>query len=251
MKTLPKAAYATHAAPNVSSSYRFIPTAPLLEVLEAHGFEVYASSQKRTRLAGMDAFAGHEIVLRPRGLKLALGEIFPQVILKNAHNAGGCLGYKVSAEIPYCLNGASRSAQGISDIRIRHSGKADTGAIIDSTCRVLEKSTEWARTLTQWQTVPLSLPDRLELAERALELRYPKHNAPVEPPLALTVRFKEDYDLKGTLFGAFNVLQSNLNQHGLPLKGKKGRSLRKVTGDAFHAFNEGLALLAEGYAAKA
>jgi hypothetical protein len=248
--TLPQAAYATHAAPNVSSKYVFLPTGPLLEALDGE-FEVYSASQKRTRKAGMEAFAAHEIVLRPRGLELALGEIFPQVILKNAHNGGGALGFRVSAEIPWCLNGASRAAQDIGDIRIRHSGKADTGTIIDGTCRVLEKSTEWAHTLTGWQAIPLSLPDRLELAERALELRYPKHDAPIEPPLALTVRFKEDYELRETLFGAFNAIQGNLNQHGLPLKGKKGRSIRAKTGDSFHAFNEELALLAEEYAAKA
>ena len=162
---LPKAAFATHAAPNVSSSYRFIPTAPLLDTLEAEGFEVYASNQKRTRLPGMDAFAAHEIVLRPMTEgKMAVGDLTPQVVLMNAHNSTGALKFRASVEVLWCSNGCTRSVSDLADIRVRHSGSVDGGLIIDGVYKVVGRSVEWAKTLTQWQSVPMGMHDRLEMA---------------------------------------------------------------------------------------
>jgi hypothetical protein len=250
--TLPLAALATQPSPKVGPNYLFIPTKPLVEALTQEGFELHSASQKRTRKAGYGGFAGHELVFRPhRDGALQVDDLTPQVVVINGHDGSTALKFRASVCVLWCNNGAVRDVANLADVRVRHTGKLEMEDFIEGAFKVLSKSTEWADTLTEWQSIPLALPDRVEFAERALALRYPEGNAPVEAPLALTVRHQRDFELRETLFGCFNSLQGNLIQHGMPVRNRGRRSLRKVTGDSFYKYNEELALLAEEYAAKA
>jgi uncharacterized protein DUF932 len=208
--------FATEAWSAMSDRYTFIPTSVIVDQMRAEGFQPFAAMQSRTRIAGKGDFTKH--VVRFRYLRNgnqpathALGVIYPELILTNAHDGGSR--YKLDAGLfrLVCLNGLMVSEGQFTQISVRHTGSAD--GVINATYEVVEQFPRMIESAAQFGQLRLTEPERKAYATAALALRYDEGEAPVTAEQVMRPRRAEDAD--GSLWSAFNVAQEHLTQGGL------------------------------------
>jgi hypothetical protein len=239
------AALSATASPLVSGHYNFLPTTAIIEALVGKGFEVVSAGQHNTKDPAMRQFARHNVRLRPPKTSLyAVGDMVSEINLRNAHQSGSLVG-DASAFVTFCSNQCMRPVPYMhNECYFRHTKRVSMGDVIEGVFKVVERSNEWVRQLTEWNRIPVAQDDAVEMAGRALLLRWPHGNTPLAPEQVLVPRYREES--AQTLGAVYNRLH-NIAQHGIP-KVAKGRVARALRNDSFLRFNEGLAQIVEGYA---
>lgn len=204
----------------MSNRYTFIPTIQIVDKMRAEGFQPVAAMQSRTRIEGKQDFTKHLIRFRDvrNGNAPAirtLGEIYPEIVLTNAHD--GASAYKLDAGLfrLICLNGAVVSAGNVSQINVRHTGSAD--GIIEASYQIVEEFPKVLESVEQFAQLRLNAPQQTAFATAALALRYDDNEAPVTAQQIM--RPRRTADTEPNLWNAFNVAQENLLDGGL-----RGRS---------------------------
>lgn len=224
--------FASEAHESRSERYAYIPTSDVLRGLRAEGFEVFAASQSRTRLADRREHTKHLLRLRhvgDAGRALAVGDSVPELVLLNSHD--GSSSYQLSAGMfrLVCSNGLMVPESTGGSVKVQHSGnirdKVVFGAfeILDGLTRVVEER-EHMRALN------LNPGEQAAFARAALTLRYEDGAAPVVESQILRPRRMDDRG--ADLWTTFNVTQENLIRGGLRGRNASGgrTSTREVTG---------------------
>lgn len=245
--------------PHESRSERFahIGTADILRGLVADGFTIHGVQIARTA-GSKSGFEKHLIRLRREGQLKIVGDVYPEVLLRNAHD--GTSAYELSAGMMrlVCLNGMAVSKEW-GAVRVPHVGKAAITKVVAATHTIMESFSRVAGAIEHFRSVELTSEEQHAFAEQAFHLRYPVDaetgtaRAPVSPYAMLHVRRMGDEG--NDLWQVFNRVQENLVRGGQAghTVGRNGRhrraSTREVTGiDQGLSLNRRLFGLAEHWA---
>lgn len=222
--------FATEPWSEVSSAYRFIPTAAVVQKLREEGFMPVRAEQSKTRIAGKGEFTKHMIRFREAKhlTSSAVGDEFPEIVLVNSHDRTS--GYHLSAGVfrLACLNGMVVQSADYGTINVRHSGKL-MDDVIEGTFRIVEEMPQIMEQVEGFKSVALSQPERSAFARAALELRYPtdesgKETAPITAETLMLPRRWQDAN-KTDLWTTFNAVQENFMKGGLRGRGTTGKRM--------------------------
>lgn len=220
--------FATEAWSGMSSRYTFIPTIQVVDRMRSEGFAPVAAMQSRSRVEGREDFTKH--LIRFRDVRngnapaiRSLGQIYPELVLTNAHD--GKSAYKLDAGLfrLVCLNGMVVSAGTVSQMNVRHSGSAD--GIIDATYELVDQFPKVLDSVEQFSQLRLSAPQRNAFATAALQLRYDEGEAPITADQVIQPRRIEDRD--STLWNTLNSAQEALTSGGV--HGRNPETRRRLT----------------------
>jgi hypothetical protein len=243
--------FATEAHDSRSERYAYIPTADVLAGLQREGFEVFAASQSRTRLADRREFTKHMLRLRHAsqiGRAAVVGDSVPEIVLINSHD--GSSSYQLMGGMFrfVCSNGMVVPDGVCSTIKVQHSGqvrdKVTAGAfeVLDGCTRVVESR-------DAMRAIALQPAEAAAFGRAALQLRYDLAEgeaAPITEAQVLQARRIDDRG--GDLWSTFNRVQENTIRGGLRGRAANGarRTTRAVTGiDQDVKLNRALWSLAE------
>jgi len=119
LRNLVPAAYAEHAAPEVSSRYGFVQSSQAIDILRQHNFHPIRAAQKPTRgKIGNELFNEHMITFAQNGLHNSEGER-AELILYNSNNGRSSLKLFAGCYRMICSNGII-SGDGFGS-KLRHS----------------------------------------------------------------------------------------------------------------------------------
>ncbi len=204
--------FATQPYAGVSSRYAFIPTIRVIDKLSSHGFLPVSAREANARNSERAGYMKHVVRFRHtdhlRGN--AVGELLPEIVVTNAHDATAA--YHVHAGLfrLICLNQMVTATGRDQELAVRHSGDV-VGDVIDATFRIIEDVPLITDQVQAFKTLNMDSAQRGEFANLALSLKYGT-NSPICTEQALAPRRQADV---GTdLWSTFNVLQENLSMGG-------------------------------------
>lgn len=241
LRRLVPSAFAETAYGKVSDKYQYIPTYPLIEVLEQQGWQPIKAYESRTRIDEKKGYVKHLIRFVNTDMKLpAVGETFQSLVLTNAHDATSAYHVYNAVFRLVCSNGMVRSEGGKQDvIKIRHSGRA-IQQLREAHTNLLETAAETAKEVEDFSVIDLTPDERGIFARAALDLRWtPEESeledgtiklietAPVKSSDLLYIRRSQDRAIANTLWGTLNIAQENLMQGGL--RGRTANGGRTTT----------------------
>lgn len=214
LDTLPDA-----PSPTLSDRYMFIDTRQVVEDMQDLGFQV-ADVRRPAFRTKASAFGVHEVDFRrPEDIGRKSGEA-PRLVFINSYD-GSRRAQMVSGVFRFvCSNGLV-----VGDVfqqqKFLHLG--------DYVSQLLEQIKESAaqthkvfERIEAYRQTFLDRPQYLEMAEKALALRYPEGELALDPELVLSPRRSSDRDQD--LYTTWNVMQENLLKGGLPGRQRDGRS---------------------------
>jgi hypothetical protein len=201
----------TKAHPSRSSRYTVVPTGELVKKLNDAGFSLVNIRNRKARKN--DGYQAHQLVFEHKDIKLAYDdlnrEMRPQIYISNSYDGttrfmigGGFIRF-------VCENGLI-AGDIFASMRQKHIGidTDDVMNILDHLIYMFQgPMTQYVSFL---KSTEISDVQRLELARRALELRFANEKRFVggEYDKLLTVRRPEDSE--NTLWNVLNRIQENL-----------------------------------------
>ena len=130
--------FATTPWEGMSESYRFIPTADVLDMLDRSGLPGHVSPAEPHPHRGQGPFTKHMLRLRHESVMDAQGEV-PEVVLINSHDRSSA--YRVFSGVfrLVCENGMIVQSADFGSFSIRHSGSRDLfQQVRDATSQIME-----------------------------------------------------------------------------------------------------------------
>ena len=206
-------AFAEQAHHQVSPQYRFISTKRVLQALLQVGFQVVGASQSSVKDIGREPFTKHQLRLRlPPNPNWTVGDVFPELLLMNAHDRSGAFELLLAFWRYWCGNGCAAKIADIgSSIRIRHAG--EVSGVVDAALYIASQSHRLNTILTEWQSILLTANQQHQFADQAASIRW-KGGAPIPSEDLLTVQRPQDAG--DDLFHVYQRVEENLIQGGLP-----------------------------------
>jgi hypothetical protein len=244
-----------------SDRYAYIPTARVVEGLRNQGFAPVKVAASRVRDDSRHGFEKHMIRFRRiQADVVRVGDIFPEVVLVNAHD--GTSSYQLSAGLYRlaCSNGLVIPSGSAGEVRIKHAGseRKIIDDVIEGSFRVLEQSTQAIDVAGKWQRIDLSKHEQNSLANAAHFIRFADPEGNVETPIKADqlLQARRSVDQRSDLWTTFNRIQENVIRGGLkaitvdPNTGRRRKvSTREVKGiDGNVNLNKALWKLAEALA---
>lgn len=223
LRTLTPSVFATTPWEGMSQSYKFIPTAEVLDLLEDQGFKVTSARQSRSRIEGKAPFTRHLLRLRHESVMDARDEV-PEVVLMNSHDRSSA--YRVFSGVfrMVCENGMVIQAADFGSFSIRHSGSRDLFAQVrEATGQIMDGVPAIMNRIEAWKQIILPRPVQLDFAREAMAL---KPNDSIPSSWLLTARRDEDMtapDASRDLWRTTNVIQESLVRGGLAGRNERGR----------------------------
>ncbi len=113
--------FSEDSAERTSDKYQHISTFKIIEGLMKEGFVPTWATQSGSRLENKKGYAKHMIRFRHQEAKLALNQLFPEIVLINSHD--GLSSYRLMSGVYrlVCSNGLV-AGYSYGDIRVRHQG---------------------------------------------------------------------------------------------------------------------------------
>ncbi len=237
----------------LSDRYAFISTAEVLRTLSREGFLPVAAREARVVDQDKKGFTKHEVRLRQArdiGRQLAVGDVFPEVILTNSHDGSSAYRFEGGLFRLACSNGMCLPEAGVARVSVRHTGQIES-EVIDGCISVVEDAQRFADKALSWQGIHLTTREQEAFAQAALGLRWDADEfGVVQAPIAAsrllaTRRWDDNGD---DLYRVFNRVQEGLTKGGQKGRASNGRRIgvREVTGiDQNIKLNRALSSLAE------
>jgi hypothetical protein len=97
--------FADHPWGGVSTRYSFIPTIDVVNSLLAEGWNITRAKQQRVMLPEKTEFTRHILRLRRSFGPLAVGDVFPEIVLLNSHDRGSAYQMHAGLYRLVCSNG--------------------------------------------------------------------------------------------------------------------------------------------------
>ena len=233
----------------VSDKYTFIPTIDIVEGLRNEGWYPVKAQQSRARSELGANFAQHQIRFRHDDRALVEeGDVIPEVVLYNSHNAGSSFQFSAGLYRLACSNGLVVPDTVLAGGRVRHVGDVQ-GEVIEGVFEVLNDSEDVIENVRELQAVETTAEERELLARSASLLRWEEGKAPVTPKQLLQTRRWGDE--RPDLWTQFNVIQENILRGGQRGRASTGRRLRTQpvgAPDKNIGINKALWELANGFA---
>ena len=215
------------AAPSVfameahkSRSPRFspIPTIEVVRGLRKEGFVVVGAKQSVSRIEGKADYTKHLLRLRKEDdKKYMVGDTVAEMLLKNANDGTSIYDLMSGLFRIQCLNSLVAMQEGISNVKVRHTGKDVVNNVIEGTFSVIEDAKMALAAPQDWSQIKLDRDERMAMAEAARVLRFADNegnvNTPITPDQLLQTRRRDDEE--NNLWVNFNVVQENVVRGGL------------------------------------
>lgn len=248
LKRMAPSIFAEQAHEKVSGKYSFIPTTEVLDNLRKEGWLPVKAVESRVN-KGPAGFQKHMITLRREDKKLNLGDSVIQALMINSHDRTSPYVFHAGVFVLACTNGLMVADGTFDKIAVRHMGH-DAGEIIEASYRIIKDAPKMANVVKEMKGVNLTSQLQLELASKALELKWEAGKAPIEAHQLLNAyRYADN---KTDLWSTFNRVQENLLGGGL--RGRSATNRRMRTREVVSIgenvkLNKGLWALAETYVA--
>lgn len=235
------------AHPKVSENYGFMNTKEIVGYVKKLGYEVVKAQQTGSRNPENSAFKKHLVRMRKVGTEPVLGEVFPEIVILNSHEATTSLQFMFGLYRLSCANGLIVADQEDTIVKLRHSHvnqnkvKESVEKLVTHTDTVITKMEEMKKT-------KMSKAKQLAFANDAMAIRFDETPSPLEADQLLDARRSEDTD--NNLWAVFNRVQENLIIGGLKGKTESGRQITTRPITRIHknvTINQRLWELAETY----
>jgi hypothetical protein len=219
---------ATQERPTLSSKYRFFSTLDIVEALAGENWLPVLAQEQSVRNTGREGFQKHMIRFRqPSEVAQNLGDIFPELVLTNAHD-GLAREFLMAAFMRLaCWNGLVVSQALFNSISFRHVG-FEIDDVIEASYKVIQDIPKIAERIEDYRKIELTAPEQVALAESALILRFSKAESTVRvdrntgeigidnrdfsvTKLLKAVRTEDE---RPTLWNTFNVVQEKITKGG-------------------------------------
>ena len=226
-------ALATQPYAAMSAKYAHIPTLGVVQAMIAAGFQPFAATQSRTRIAGKGDFTKHMLRFRHSDIGvLAVGDVIPELVLVNSHD--GTSAYKLIAGLYrlICSNGMMVSDAEIDSINVRHTGNV-VQDVLDGSRKLIADTRNSLGTVQGWSQLQLTDGEQHAFAESAHAMRFADSEGKVTTPITadqlLTPRRRED--VGNDLWRTLNRVQENVISGGLSAvqRDAGGRRVRRVS----------------------
>lgn len=233
MRSIAPSIFAVEPYHAMSERYLFFPTSEIVGELRKNDFIPVQVMQSRSRVAGKQEYTKHMVKFQHRSMqevtreRRRVGDVYPLIILTNAHD--GTSAYKLDMGLfrLVCLNGMMVSSGEIDSIRCRHSGKAELiGEVIEASYRIIDQAPKVLDQVNTWAGKQLQPYQQEIFAGAASELR--ESTLHVEPRQLLAARRWDDGtpDRARSLWQTLNVVQENLIKGGMKGTSETGRRIR-------------------------
>lgn len=201
-----------------SAKFTFIPTSEVLAGLMREGFSPVEVRQGGSRTPGKADFTKHAVRLRHASKAPALvgpgDELFPEIVLYNAHDGTGAYKLMSGAYRVLCANGLVAS-QTFQEQKIPHKGDVISDVIEGAFC-VVDQLPQVIETARDWSGLKLSAGEQLAFARAAAQIRWEpetvlgeqRETAPI--PATDLLRVRRISDNGGDLWRTFNRVQEGL-----------------------------------------
>jgi len=155
---------------NVSGKYRQVRTMDVVKIFMDENWLPVMAQEQLVRVPGREGFQRHMIRFRQQ-FPQAIGDVFPEIVMRNAHD--GTTAYQLMAGLfrLACLNGLVVSEASFGAIRIKHVG-FDPQEVIEATRHFSGELPKVTGRIKEYQKIPLSIEERKVFAESALLVKF-------------------------------------------------------------------------------
>lgn len=193
-----------------SERYSLVSTKRVAERLINSGWELIGGKQGGTRIAGMQNFTRHSVLLSLPHLHDKELDVRPYISFQNAHAGRGSAQARIGLYRGACANELMFGALVEVKCRARHTGNAEE-SVMDAIGLVACRMPDTLQQAREWSKFSTTMDQRVELAESGLVARFGEDRSKwaVDADAVLSnCRREEDraYDLWTTL----NVVQENI-----------------------------------------
>jgi hypothetical protein len=220
---LAPSAVATTAHASRSERYTYIPTIEVIKGMQSEGFFPVFAKQSTARDESKANFTKHMVRFRRSGQDLAVGDVFPEIVLVNSHD--GSSAYELMAGLwrLACSNGMTVSESTLAAIKVRHTGNI-VHNVIEGSFSIAEQSQKTLGKVKDWTGLQLTDGEQGIFAEAAHTLRFADENGqthtPITPRQLLDIR--RTADSGNDLWRTFNRVQENTVRGGLTARTRSG-----------------------------
>jgi len=163
---------ATQEAPTVSDRYNFFSTMGIVDALATQKWLPVLAQEQRANLSAREGYQKHMIRFRQPGSVLSqVGDLAPEIILTNSHDARAAYVLMVGFFRLACLNGLIVSEGEFGAIHIRHLGYEEQD-VIEASCKVIEDVPRIVDKVKDYKAIELKPSEKEAFAESALILKY-------------------------------------------------------------------------------
>ena len=204
--------------PHSSRSERFahIPTHDMLSALMHEGFMPTGVAVGGSSDADKRAHTKHMIRLRRvEHLGTRQGDVYPEVVLKNAHDGTSMYHLMFGLFRLVCMNGLVVADGAVADVKVPHKGRA-IDKVIEGSYSVIEHAGDVIENVQAMKAIELSPSEEKIFAKAALIARFGEEvpDALREDPTRVIEARR--FDDKGPdLWRVFNTAQENLIRGGI------------------------------------
>lgn len=242
--------FSKNAGYNVSTKYKAINTAGLVDEFSKAGFSLYSSSAARVKNAEREGYQKHLFTFRHADLTLKnVNDSIPQIILKNSYDGSSSLQVMLGVYRLVCSNGLIVGSTWAS-YRIRHVGANAVQAAVQAALEVSKQADNAADIIQRMQGRVMSQNEMNMFADNAAKLILPETAISYDLDSLLTPR--RSADTGSDLWSVYNRVQENVIRGGFRYttidaanrtRSRSRRSVRAI--DANVRLNKGLWALAE------
>ncbi len=203
---------ATAPAGNVSNRYGFLNTLGMVDAIRDTGWLPVAVDTPSARTEQGREFGKHVIRFRRhadlhgvQGIAPAVGDIVPELLLWNAHDATSSFRFMAGLYRYICSNGLVVADESFGDVRVRHT-KYSIQKGKDAALAVLDLVPAIMGTVDLWKQIDMTQELQEEYAVEAIQLR----EGAVIPSVAGVLASRRYEDNGTDLFTVYNRVQENL-----------------------------------------
>ena len=224
-----KSVVATNNGGKTTDRFAFIPTTRVIDILEKADWVPAKIAERRCNKEENRGFQNHLIRFRRKEdleIKAVVGEMIPEIIVKNAHDGSSCFNIMAGLFRFVCGNGMIIADSTFATHRIKHIGFQDEN-VIDAVSDIVKTTPLIANKVFEFKEIIVSKPEQLVFAEAALLAKYgkPEQGTISEKfnleslitPMRNTDRFASSYNspvTENSLWNSFNILQEKLVEKG-------------------------------------
>jgi len=218
--------FSEQADPACSDRYSFIPTTRIVDLLQEDGWLPWKAQQVNSRTPERKSYARHLIRFKREDSTLDDGtsDMFPEILLINAHDGKSKYLMKAGLFRMICANGMVVCDNDFGEIRIKHIGFSDND-VYDASQKFTKNISRISDVVDNWTNTPLQQGDTMKFAREAARLRWEDTGDYTAGNLLLRRR---SADTTKNLWGCFQVVQENLLEGGFKPDGQT-RAARKIT----------------------
>jgi hypothetical protein len=188
----------------VSDNYAFIPTMPIVESIEARGWQVVDARAAKKR-QGNTQFGNHQLTFRSPEY-VSDGDSVPQLILRNSHDRSTALEFHLGFFRFACSNGIIVGESLLGSFKVYHSGNIQE-KVASTIDKILTQAPEVIKTRDTMKARKMDYFDAVTLAEDCLQDIQAIRKLQVDPSKLLGIQRNED--TLGDLWTYFNIIQEN------------------------------------------